>query len=338
MNRNEQIFRKTCGSIGISMLVFLLLINALSFVLQFLNVILNMLAVDTVTASIVYYTVYAAGYLTAFMLPACILRPILRRRGLDARSMRTELRISPMWLLVIPAGITMIFSAAFLNSLIVEMIDFLPNIIPMPLAEGEAYQPAPYEWVLQFIVICVVPGFCEEFFFRGAILENCLPFGRSTAILISSFLFAVMHQNPAQLFYAFAAGVVLGLLYERTGSIWPGTILHTLNNFTSLGESIVPYRLGDVYFSYLVTTVFETVLALTGMVCLIILIARYFSKKRDFGRGVFGGGHRDVDTVPACPVEADRAVKLFLTPTMVVFLAFCVLEVGLLLLMGGLYG
>ncbi len=338
MNRNEQIFRKTCGSIGISMLVFLLLINLLTFVLDLANRILNVVDVDVVTANIVFYTIYAAGYLTAFMLPAIILRPILRRRGLEARSMRTELRVTPMWLLAIPAGIAIIFSAAFLNSLIVELLDFLPDVIQMPTAESEAYTPAPYEWVLQFMVICVVPGFCEEFFFRGAILENCLPFGRSNAILISSFLFAVMHQNPAQLFYAFAAGVVLGVLYERTGSIWPGTLLHTMNNFASLGESIVPYRLGEVYLSYLVTTAFELAIAFVGMVCLVILVARYFSKKRDFGKGVFGSLPHGVDTAPAYPIESGHAVRLFLTPTMVVFLAFCVLEVGLLLLMGGLYG
>ena len=65
MNQNERTFRKTCGSIGIAMLVFWALITLLSLVLQEISTVFGMLAVPTVTANILFYTVYAVGYLTA---------------------------------------------------------------------------------------------------------------------------------------------------------------------------------------------------------------------------------------------------------------------------------
>ena len=72
----------------------------------------------------------------------------------------------------------------------------------------------------------------EELLFRGAIqghLQGVLKHPW-VAILIASFLFGVVHMNPAQIPFAFLLGAMFGWLYYRTGSLLPGIMGHVLNN------------------------------------------------------------------------------------------------------------
>lgn len=341
MNPNERTFRRTVGAIGGTMLIFLLLITLLRIVLMILDTALIELEVPVLWGNLIFYTVYAAGYLSSFMLPVAFFKLFVRKKGLNWAPMQTSWSVSAWWLLAVPAGIAVIFSAAYLNSILVSVFGlFSPESAPAEelaatLAATLVYRPMPYEWVIQFIVICLVPGFCEEFLFRGAILTNLLPFGRSNAILMSALLFSLMHQNPSQFFYAFVAGIVLGVLYERTGSIWPGTVLHICNNFVSVGEAILPYGLANDFRALFANTVVETAIALLGVISITILILRYFSKPRDFRGGVFGSTQGSVCVTSAYPIEQGRWMKLFLTPTMVIFLVICIL--GAIPLMLGLY-
>lgn len=84
------------------------------------------------------------------------------------------------------------------------------------------------------LAICIGAPLGEELLFRGAI-QRCLH-GRVrpwAAILTSSLLFALIHGNPVQMVGGFTMGLVLGWLYYRTGSIWPGVMMHFVNNTLS---------------------------------------------------------------------------------------------------------
>ena len=80
--------------------------------------------------------------------------------------------------------------------------------------------------------IALLAPILEELLFRGAIqghLQGVLKHPW-VAILIASFLFGVVHMNPAQIPFAFLLGAMFGWLYYRTGSLLPGIIGHVLNN------------------------------------------------------------------------------------------------------------
>ena len=80
--------------------------------------------------------------------------------------------------------------------------------------------------------IALLAPILEELLFRGAIqghLQSVLKHPW-VAILIASFLFGVVHMNPAQIPFAFLLGAMFGWLYYRTGSLLPGIIGHVLNN------------------------------------------------------------------------------------------------------------
>ncbi len=88
----------------------------------------------------------------------------------------------------------------------------------------------------QAILLGVVSGFSEELLFRGALWEHLGLWG-------SSLLFGLLHFIPVRAlafypFFAFLAGLGMGVLRERTGSIWAPVATHvTVNaiNLTFLG-------------------------------------------------------------------------------------------------------
>lgn len=86
------------------------------------------------------------------------------------------------------------------------------------------------ELLVQFLALCVMPAIAEELLFRGAFQGLMRPCGSAAAIFAPALLFGVLHLDLAQGLTAFACGVFLGWLAERSGSILPGMLLHFVNN------------------------------------------------------------------------------------------------------------
>jgi membrane protease YdiL (CAAX protease family) len=80
----------------------------------------------------------------------------------------------------------------------------------------------------------VIAPVCEEVFFRSFVFMGLL---RSmpvwVAIVSSAFLFALVHQDLASFAVLLCIGLALAFLRWYSNSIWPGIILHALNNATS---------------------------------------------------------------------------------------------------------
>jgi membrane protease YdiL (CAAX protease family) len=90
---------------------------------------------------------------------------------------------------------------------------------------------------VQILLIVIAAPISEEVCFRGFLfggLRERLP--RLAAALISGLVFGGLHATtgisavPPLIVFGF----ILALLYEKTGSIWPGILLHMLNNSVAL--------------------------------------------------------------------------------------------------------
>lgn len=95
--------------------------------------------------------------------------------------------------------------------------------IAVPSMEGGKY-------FLVLLAVGVLPAAMEETLFRGVVLSSLKGFGTVFAVLTSGALFALFHQNPAQTVYQFICGCVFALLALRSGSVFPGILVHFLNN------------------------------------------------------------------------------------------------------------
>lgn len=83
---------------------------------------------------------------------------------------------------------------------------------------------------LGVIVIGCLPGFIEEFLYRGIIFSGFRKRSVLTGVLVSAFSFGVMHMNFNQIMYAIYLGLIFALVVEATGSIVSTMILHMLFN------------------------------------------------------------------------------------------------------------
>lgn len=92
--------------------------------------------------------------------------------------------------------------------------------------------------------IAVIPAVFEEMFYRGFFYQGYRKGkGARTAILLTALLFGTFHMVAQQAVYAAALGIVLAVIRELTGSMWPGMWFHFLNN----GLSVVEIRLTEAY-------------------------------------------------------------------------------------------
>lgn len=95
--------------------------------------------------------------------------------------------------------------------------------------------------VISLLQVCVLAPFIEEILMRGFLLGGLsVNYGKLTALFVSAFLFALLHFNMVQTLSAFICGIVLGMLYLHTGSIFCCILAHMGYNLISYITMILP--------------------------------------------------------------------------------------------------
>jgi membrane protease YdiL (CAAX protease family) len=90
---------------------------------------------------------------------------------------------------------------------------------------------------IQFLLIVILAPLAEEICFRGMLfggMRSRLPFW--AAALGAGMFFGLLHYTtgPSAVPSLVVLGVIFALIYEKTGSIWPAIIMHTMNNAFAL--------------------------------------------------------------------------------------------------------
>ena len=87
--------------------------------------------------------------------------------------------------------------------------------------------------LLLTVVMALLPAVAEEFCFRGTI-QNTLSqtnLGPMGAIFVTGLTFSLVHFEFDNFLAIWCMGMVLGLIYYYSGSIWVSIAVHFLNNF-----------------------------------------------------------------------------------------------------------
>lgn len=87
---------------------------------------------------------------------------------------------------------------------------------------------------LGLLLFALIPAICEEFLFRGLILNGLRKYGMWTSVLTSAAFFGIMHMSLLQLPYTFLLGVVLGFVVYFTRNLTLSILMHFINNATVL--------------------------------------------------------------------------------------------------------
>ena len=151
------------------------------------------------------------------LIPALVYVIVLRPKTVDGVSMSV---VSPLTTLL---TVVLTFCIMPLVMLINSLSSlFVENGVSTTMNSLVKENPI---W-MNLIIIALLPAVVEEFIFRGLILNGYKRRNPLMAILLSSFLFGIMHMNLNQFSYAFVIGLIFGLLAYATGSLLPSILGH----------------------------------------------------------------------------------------------------------------
>ena len=133
-------------------------------------------------------------------------------------------------ILVLAAG----FIIDILGYVMPEMPDWLKSTL-QGLTGGNVW--------INFLCVSIFAPFFEEWLCRGMILRGLLNYKKEDgtngikpvwAIIISAAVFAAIHGNIWQALPAFMIGIVMGIVYYKTGSLKLTMLMHFVNNTLAL--------------------------------------------------------------------------------------------------------
>jgi membrane protease YdiL (CAAX protease family) len=165
--------------------------------------------------------------ITVYVLPL-ILIAVLRDYPIgDIIRIRNFLRID--------RNLIAIFSALFAAILAAGLLGFVRELIPFNAEQLELFRemlaPPNLPFSMVFITVALIPGICEEIFFRGVIQPALIKrFGPIPGILITAFFFGLFHVQIQQMIVFFCVGLYFGLLAYRAGTFLYSALAHTIFN------------------------------------------------------------------------------------------------------------
>lgn len=181
-----------------------------------------------ITALIV--TVIVEG---AFLIAPLVVALGRRPRGTTVRDGLRALgfRKAPLWASVgwVVGGMVLVYLLGLIYQLLIQYFNWGLQTNAQGLEQTARY--APITTICTLIGAVFIAPFCEEVFFRGYLFAGLL---RGVhvwlAALIAAVLFTLVHGDVGSAVLLFAIGLILAGMRYRLGSIWPGMVLHALNN------------------------------------------------------------------------------------------------------------
>lgn len=163
------------------------------------------------------------GVLLYLPIAAWVWFVVVRRNGVDLGVMLRWPRLGSYWWAV--AGLFVVQLLFSLGAITLTQL-VAPGLDDALEGVGEG------NLMLALLGLAILPPLVEEVVFRGVLIERLTVKWRLTAaILISSIAFGILHADPVG---AGVFGVMTALLYLRTGSLWPGILIHFANNLLAL--------------------------------------------------------------------------------------------------------
>ncbi|AFV22733.1 abortive infection protein [Methanolobus psychrophilus R15] len=161
------------------------------------------------------------------LLPAYL---VIRHQGMDLQSIGLTSR---KLLIYIPLSFIVGGIIGWGESMIIPAANLVPDLSVASLLK------------LSIVMIFIV-GFIEELIFRSLLQTRMeSSFGMFRGLLIASLLFGVMHSGYGtfqEILYTFCAGMVLGYMFQRTGSLPLVSLTHGFVNIFLFGFiPLLPY-------------------------------------------------------------------------------------------------
>ncbi len=131
----------------------------------------------------------------------------------------------------------------------------------------------PETFIPGLLMLAVTPAICEEMFFRGYVfsaLENKLKL--VTAILINAALFGLFHMSLVKFFSTAFLGGMIAYIGHKTKSIFPGMLVHFMNNTLSCVAFYYPAVLIGVGNAFSMDTISSSIVTVIMLLLLTLVL------------------------------------------------------------------
>lgn len=168
----------------------------------------------------------------AYTMAIILMMKSFKAEGLEKLSIRGRTNIN--WII----SILMLFIGYYLFSH--STFGLLLEQIPIPKFIESSFNKIASNNYLMFFSLAITAPIFEEVISRGIILELFLKrYNDYVAIVLSAFIFGLIHMNIPQFINAFIIGLILGYIYLRTSSLALCILGHFVNNFIVAVMSII---------------------------------------------------------------------------------------------------
>lgn len=230
---DRRIVRREFNKLGFAVLAQQLIFMTVSIIFLFIFLTVKYLTAPDPLAGAdeVMQEVFQAG---GYMIAAAILGvlPMLLLKHPDAFRlgvMKKKRKISAEVLLI---GFFSVIVLNLLTACLNIGLEFLLNQQGRTLMDAQASATEVSVTVSMFLYSSIAAPVCEELVYRGAVMRYLERYGSFFAVLISALLFGLMHGNIAQVPFAFAVGIVLGIIAQEY-SLTASVLIHLFNNLHS---------------------------------------------------------------------------------------------------------
>ena len=189
-------------------------------------------------------------------------------------------------ILSVTAGIPAAVVFQGLNNLLVYVLVragiTLPEPTPALSLSGQDLLRQPWPTLTLILLVGIIlPGIMEELFFRGVLQASLRSAGAvGAAVFWQAAAFSLFHVDALYLLPPFLAGLLLGFIRLRCGSLWPAMLTHMSLNISLIALTpLLPRLTGQYLFagtqqetSLLYASLIAACVAAVALVPLLVLI------------------------------------------------------------------
>ena len=267
--RDQTQIRRISNATGLAVTAF----TALPFLISFALALIPGFF-DVYNGNSVFYVCFNALYSTVVIgVPFyCVYRFLRKRQAIGELNLGTPVNGGMTALLIFAALMCCMvgnYATNFFSTFVESIfgIRFVSPTDEFTITGGATF-------FLRVVQTAVLPALIEEFAVRGVVMQPLRRYGDRFALLMSAFVFALMHGNMVQIPFAFIAGLAIGYAVIATGSMWTGVLIHFCNNLIAVCSEAA-YDLLPEETAALITLGLMALVFAVGLVCAIVYAKRY---------------------------------------------------------------
>ena len=229
---SQKTVKRNFTTIGLILLLYVLFVMLIPYAFHYYLVATGS---EILKDNFLYYGIYFIFMVVGTVIPFFVMRKFT---GLKLKKLNRKVNATFIDLFVQTiVFFTICIALTYVSNIIFNRLGLEGKLIS---SIGFSYDEANLShWLYIFMLVFVSP-LMEEYAFRGVLLHSLSRYGKTFALYATSIIFALAHNNFAEMIPAFAMGIALGKTALRYKSIQPTIIIHILFNAFIFGLCIMP--------------------------------------------------------------------------------------------------